>query len=236
MGGDVIHRVRVVASHEWSHPLHDVRASPTTLALLGAQHLDWLLLGGCIPCIAAMEDRPGCIAHSTLVVPAWMIDHLGDHDHDGEGHTLSLYRTHSIEGDDETAVHLEKATPSGRRSTITSRGEEDKDEDKDDEEEEEEGEEYDGSGGRDALQGLDAAATRALRRQVAGMPIHEGWLIAFQRFSGVQVFRIVRTCGNENTGSAHSVFGTRTAIQMVLGGLDTANSDTHATTPGSVGT
>ena len=80
MGGDVIHRVRVVASHEWSHPLHDVRASPTTLALLGAQHLDWLLLGGCIPCIAAMEDRPGCIAHSTPVVPAWMIDHLGDHD------------------------------------------------------------------------------------------------------------------------------------------------------------
>jgi SpoVK/Ycf46/Vps4 family AAA+-type ATPase len=179
------------ATQDWTLPLHEARVSPATLAHLGVRSCSWLLLEGIVPCIglAAAEVPDG-----TAMVPSWMLHHFGLNSRGGKCSLAPLAISSSQVANVELELAIQKDPLHDENNGY---GDADLGE-----EEEKEGECSDTMGDpvraqmrahrRAAMHPFDAAAVRAARRQLHGVPIFEGALCAVQRLHGVCVFRVAR--------------------------------------------
>ena len=179
--------VVLTLSHGWHQGLHELRASAATLEAVGARSFTWLLLGGRVPCLAAVEAgvKDGCV-----VVPGWMLRQL----HAAPGERTWLER-HPDDGTDATLpvashITLEPAAIAKPKPDVDNSSESDGELNEFDCGEVESVSADATAELRASAYPFDAAATRAMLRQLAGTPMRVGSVCAVQRLYGVCVLRV----------------------------------------------
>ena len=202
--------VQKITSTGWHQGLHELRASPATLQAIGAQSFEWLLIGGHVICFAAVEHG---IQDGWVAAHDWMLRRLGLQD----GGQVRLERY--VDGGHVSAspppnaaarVVFERAV----RAAASTAQEGDTSESEDGEVDaydygEEDTEEAQAMGDvRATAQPFDAAAVRAARRQLVGMPLVQGCVYAVQRLYGACILSVL------DVDSAGTCVGSATAMDV----------------------
>ena len=200
--------VVLTQSYTWSHELHELRASPSTLQAAGiTRAFEWLLLGGMIPCLATVEVG---VPDYSVVAPAWMARQL----------QATLGKTYV-----RLEQHPDKlragSRPSAKWVTFEQVGHANAAQcdgiDSDNEDDVYDHFDYGDEGTELATeqfelhatkQPWDAAGARALQRQLVNVPLIVGTRCAVQRMCGVGVIRVVSMDGGVECLSACVAPGT----------------------------
>ena len=173
----------LTTSHEWAHPLHVIHMSPLTLDALDAACYDVLLLGGRVPVLAAPEPA---VANDTVVAAEWVVNALGDCS------AVDLKRVTERGLGDAPHVDLRCVTTGSCALTC------DNDDELDSSSDIEDGDAVDAAGSGGGHRSLPCTSgtlgkscLRAARRQLEGLPVRPGWLLAIQHVEGVRILQVL---------------------------------------------
>ena len=184
--------VRLIATnHDSTQPLHEIRVSPGTLLALGASCYSWLLLGDDVPCFASVEPT---IDEGVAVVPEWMMRHA------------AVPNCVAVELAKHPALVASSSPVSAARAQLVpavlsavAEGSSDDDDNGHDDDGALGGASYDADSHTSeryaSAAPFDAAAVRAAKRQLDGLPLAFGALCAVQRLQGVAVLRVAQVFG-----------------------------------------